>query len=283
MAHKLSAKGHDIGGLVVKRILPNPAQKMVGPFIFFDHMGPGNFPKGEGINVRPHPHIGLSTLTYLFKGAIAHRDSLGNYCEIFPGDANWMTAGKGIVHSERESLEVRQSEHEIDGLQCWIALPPEKVEMEPAFAHVKKAELPHRIHEGVMQRLIVGDAYGMSAPVKAHSPMFYVDTVAQSGSDIPVPHPEMETGVYIIEGEIEIAGTVFHAHDFVILDSVDETIKVLSHARFVILGGETFAQKPILEWNFVAYNKERLQQARQDWRDGKFPKIPGDDLEFIPY
>ena len=283
MAHLLSAKGHDIGGLVVKRILPNREQRMVGPFVFFDHMGPGHFPKGEGVNVRPHPHIGLSTLTYLFAGSIAHRDSLGNYCEIFPGDVNWMTAGRGIVHSERESLEVRQSEHTIDGLQSWIALPPEKVEIEPSFTHVKKADLPHRIHAGVMQRLIVGDAYGMSAQVKTHSPMFYVDTVAQADSQVSVPHPHMETGVYVIDGKVEIAGQTFGQHDFVMLDKGDDSITVLSNARFVILGGEAFAEKPSLEWNFVAYNKERLRQARQDWRDGKFPKIPSDNLEYIPY
>jgi redox-sensitive bicupin YhaK (pirin superfamily) len=282
MSRKLSAKGHDIGGLEVKRILPNPVQKTVGPFVFFDHMGPGDFPAGTGINVRPHPHIGLSTLTYLFKGKILHRDSLGNHLEIAPGDLNWMTAGKGIVHSERETLEVRASDHHIDGLQCWIALPPDKAEIEPDFAHVKKADLPHYIYDGIVMRLVAGDAYGMSAPFKTHSPLFYLDVLLDAGKQIDKPFAEYETAIYVNQGSVVVGETQYSAGDFVVLDDA-QTITASTYARFVLIGGEAFAQQPILEWNFVAYSKARLAQARQDWRDGKFPTIPGDDMERIPY
>lgn len=282
MPRLLKAKQHDIGGLYVKRILPNPEQKMVGPFVFFDHMGPGQFARGEGINVRPHPHIGLSTLTYLFTGSILHRDSLGNHLEIYPGDLNWMTAGRGIVHSERETLEVKASEHDIDGLQCWIALPPEKAEIAPDFTHVKKHQLPHYIHDGITLRLVAGDAYGMSAPFKTHSPLFYVDALLDAGNHIDRPHSHQETAVYVIYGEVEIGNETYNQHDFVVLDK-DKTITANQHSRVIILGGEPFAQKPLLEWNFVAYSKERLQKAKEDWRAGKFPTIPGDDHEFIPY
>ena len=159
MAKVLKAIEHDLGGLQVKRILPHQEKRMLGPFIFFDQMGPNDFPAGKGINVRPHPHIGLSTLTYLFEGSILHRDSLGNNLEITPGDVNWMTSGKGIVHSEREPFEVRANPHAISGLQCWVALPEHMTELEPAFVQVKKQDLPHYTHEGVMMRLIVGEAY----------------------------------------------------------------------------------------------------------------------------
>ncbi|MBE1287557.1 MAG: hypothetical protein GJ671_07570 [Alteromonadaceae bacterium] len=282
MPRLLKAKQHDIGGLYVKRILPNPEQKMVGPFVFFDHMGPGKFARGEGINVRPHPHIGLSTLTYLFCGSILHRDSLGNHLEIYPGDLNWMTAGRGIVHSERETLEVKASEHDIDGLQCWIALPPEKAEIAPDFVQVKKHQLPHYIHDGITLRLVAGDAYGMSAPFKTHSPLFYVDALLDAGKHIDKPHSHQETAVYVIYGEVDIGGEIYNQHDFVVL-AKDKTITANQHSRVIILGGEPFAQKPLLEWNFVAYSKERLQKAKEDWRAGKFPSIPGDDHEFIPY
>ena len=201
MATILNATEHDLGGLMVKRVLPQAKKKMVGPFIFFDHFGPTEFEAGQGINVRPHPHIGLSTLTYLFEGKILHKDSLGNNLEIEPGDINWMTAGKGIVHSERETFEVRANSHRINGLQCWVALPHHMAELEPSFAHVKKQDLPQIIHEGVMIRLVIGEAYGLSAPVKTYSPMFYLDVVASEGSVVERPNADQETGVYSIYAE----------------------------------------------------------------------------------
>ena len=282
MAKILNPTEHDIGGLNVKRVLPNFDKKMVGPFIFFDHMGPNDFPVGQGINVRPHPHIGLSTLTYLFRGSILHRDSLGNNLEIHPGDVNWMTAGKGIVHSERESFEVRANPHHIDGLQCWIALPENMTEIEPSFTHIKKQQLPHIIHEGIMMRLIVGEAYGLSSPVKTYSPMFYIDVVGSANSQIKSPNPQQETALYVIYGSVTVGQQDYQAGDFILLDNLDTDIHFASDARFILLGGDKFEKVPYLHWNFVAYSKERLEQAKQDWQTQRFPKTPGDDKEFIP-
>lgn len=282
MARVLNAKEHDLGGLQVKRVLPHQDKSMVGPFIFFDQMGPNDFPAGKGINVRPHPHIGLSTLTYLFDGSILHRDSLGSIAEIHPGDVNWMTSGKGIVHSERESLEVRANLHSISGIQCWIALPEHMTEIEPAFTHVKKHDLPHFIHEGVMMRLIVGEAYGLSSPVKSYSPMFYIDVVASKDSKITKPHPRQETAIVPIKGKVEINGTTYGPGEFVLLDESEVQVNMLEDGRFIMLGGDKFEKVPYLHWNFVAYSKERMEQAKEDWKNGKFPSIAGDDKEFIP-
>ncbi len=282
MAKVLKAKEHDIGGLSVKRVLPNQAKFMVGPYIFFDQMGPNDFPAGQGINVRPHPHIGLSTLTYLFAGSILHRDSLGNNLEIQPGDVNWMTAGKGITHSERESFEVRANPHSISGLQCWVALPEHMAELEPAFSHTKKNDLPHITHEGVMMRLVVGEAYGLSSPVKTYSPMFYIDVVASEGSVIDIPNPNQETGVFTVCGDVTINGETYGPNQFILLEPGDEQITLASDGRFVMLGGDKFEKIPFIQWNFVSFSKERIEQAKEDWRAGRFPTIPGDDKEFIP-
>jgi redox-sensitive bicupin YhaK (pirin superfamily) len=282
MATVLNATTHDLGGLHVKRVLPHQDKKMVGPFIFFDQMGPNDFPAGQGINVRPHPHIGLSTLTYLFEGSILHRDSLGSNVEIHPGDVNWMTAGKGITHSERETFEVRANKHTINGLQCWIALPEHMAELEPSFTHVKKHQLPHLIHEGIMMRLIVGEAYGMSSPVKTYSPMFYIDIAASEGSKIDRPHATQETAIFPISGKVDINGVTYGEGEFVLLDDTDTEITVMECGRFIMLGGEKFDRTPHLHWNFVSFSKERIEQAKDDWENGRFPNVPGDDKEFIP-
>lgn len=282
MAKVLKAIEHDIGGLDVKRVLPHQDKRMVGPFIFFDQMGPNAFPAGKGMNVRPHPHIGLSTLTYLFEGSILHRDSLGNNLEIQPGDVNWMTAGKGIVHSERESLEVRANPHSISGLQCWIALPEPMAELEPSFTHVKKHQLPHSIYKGVMMRLIVGEAYGLSSPVKSYLPMFFIDVVASKDSLISKPHPSQETAIFLISGKVKVDGIIYGEGEFVLLDSSDNEITMVECGRFVMLGGDKFEQVPHLRWNFVSFSEKRIEQAIDDWKKGRFPSIPGDDKEFIP-
>ena len=283
MAKELIAKEHDLGGLTVKRVLPHFEKKMVGPFIFFDHMGPTQFKAGQGINVRPHPHIGLSTLTYLFEGGILHRDSLGNHLEIMPGDVNWMTAGKGIVHSERETFEVRANPHAIDGLQCWIALPEEMAELEPSFIHVKKQQLPQIIFEDVMMRLVVGEAFGLSSPVKTYSPMFYLDIAACAGSNIERPNPTQEAAVYVISGKISVADTEYGAGQFVLFEEQDMGFSFLAPGRVVMLGGQKFEKTPYLKWNFVSFNKDRIDQAVDDWRERRFPDIPGDNKEFIPF
>ena len=282
MAKVLKAVQHDLGGLHVKRVLPHQEKRMVGPFIFFDQMGPNEFLAGQGINVRPHPHIGLSTLTYLFEGSILHRDSLGNNLEIHPGDVNWMTAGKGIVHSERETFEVRANPHVISGLQCWIVLPENMAELEPSFTHIKKHELPHSIYEGVMMRLIVGEAYGLSSPVKSYSPLFYIDVAASKGSKITKPHSTQETAIFPISGKVEVNGITYSAGEFILLDEADSEVTMIECGRFIMLGGEKFEQVPHVHWNFVSFNKQRIEQAKDDWKNGRFPSIPGDDKEFIP-
>ncbi|WP_430460583.1 pirin family protein [Thalassolituus sp. LLYu03] len=281
MATLLNGEVKDLDGFSVTRILPHKAKKMVGPFIFLDHMGPALFKPGEGVNVRPHPHIGLSTLTYLFSGSMLHRDSLGNVQEIHPGDVNWMTAGRGIVHSERETLEVRSREHELNGLQFWLALPPHKAEIAPSFQHIKREDLPHRYAGKTVLRLVAGEAFGMTSPVRTHSPMFFADVVAHAGDRVSVPEQAGECAVYIQSGELNIDGQLFCAGDFVLLDTPDD-IQIQSSGRFVILGGEPFAETPYIRWNFVAYSRERIKQAEEDWKAQRFAVVPGDDEEFTP-
>ncbi len=283
MARLVKAKTKDLGGFEVTRILPSAEQRMVGPFIFLDHMGPAKFPAGQGINVRPHPHIGLATLSYLFEGAMLHRDSLGNCIEIRPGDVNWMTAGKGIVHSERETLEVHCQPHNMNGLQSWLALPKEQTEIDPAFLHVTKENLPHKMLPGTLMRLIAGEAFGMKAPVTTYSPTLYLDIVLDANTDLAHPNPVFETAIYVQWGELNIGETVLRAHEFAVLDPKDTKVTASQNTRFIWLGGQSFEETPLIEWNFVAYTKERMQQAKQDWREGRFPKIPGDSEEFIPY
>lgn len=280
MAKRLSATARDLGGFQVQRILPNQAQKMVGPFIFLDYFGPAYFKAGEGINVRPHPHIGLSTLTYLFSGSMWHRDSLGSMQEIQPGEVNWMTAGRGIVHSERESFEVRMQEHVANGLQFWLALPPEKAEIEPSFQHVKREQLPHRYVGNSMMRLIAGEAYGMTSPVRTHSPLFLLDIISQAGEVIDLPQVHWESALYVQQGRVSIGGESYQPGDFVVLDN--ERIEVQELSRLVLLGGAAFAEKPYIRWNFVAYSRERIAQAEEAWRTQQFPRIPGDEAEYTP-
>lgn len=281
MAYLLDAQIKDLGGFSVSRILPHKKKKMIGPFIFIDHMGPATFPAGAGINVRAHPHIGLATISYLLEGSMLHRDSLGHIQEIFPGDVNWMTAGKGIVHSERETMEVRAAEHRLNGLQCWLALPREKAHMEPSFVHINKSGLPCIYREKLMMRLIAGEAYGRAAPVKTHSPLFYLDVISEQGAVLAHPNPEQEAAVYIISGELRIGDTVYTAGQFVVLEAESE-LETATNARYFLLGGERFDTVPFISWNFVAFEKEQIVQAGQRWREGRFPSIPGDDEEFIP-
>lgn len=282
MAKKLIADIKNLGEFSVKRILPNKVKKMVGPFIFFDHMGPAQFPAGKGVDVRPHPHIGLATLTYLFDGSILHQDSLGCVQEIFPGDVNWMTAGSGIVHSERETLEVRSQAHSLHGIQSWLALPADLAEVKPSFIHFKKESLPHIYREKIVMRLIAGEAYGRISPVKTYWPMFYLDVIAQTDAIIERPSKLSETAVYILSGKVQIDDDIYGQDSFVILDDEDQTIEIVETARLVLLGGEEFENPPNIRWNFVHFDKNRIQQAEEQWRTGKFPSIPGDDEEFIP-
>jgi len=292
MATLLEADKKDLGGFSVARILPNPIKKMVGPFIFFDHMGPAEFKPGDGINVRPHPHIGLSTLSYLFEGSMLHRDSLGIVQEIHPGDVNWMTAGKGIVHSERQSLEVKGKTQRLNGIQSWLALPRHKTEIEPSFQHVSKHELPNIHRDKLHLRLIAGEAYGYVSPVRTHSPMFYLDILAQAGAIVDRPSIDplgidqaktsTECAVYVQSGILTIGEQEILAGDFALLDDNETQIVSKSSSRFLLLGGSKFEQEPKLFWNFVAYDTERMEAAKRQWREGQFPIIPHDHEEFIP-
>ncbi len=282
MARELASKQRDLGGFSVRRILPHAEKTMVGPFIFFDHMGPAEFAPGQGINVRPHPHIGLATVTYLYEGSILHRDSLGNVQEIFPGDVNWMVAGRGIVHSERESLEVRSAAHRANGFQAWLALPPQLERCEPSFHHHPRDTLPHVLRDGVMMRLIAGSAYGRVSPVRTASPMFYLDAVANRGSVIPRPEPGQEAAVYVQQGAVEVSGQRHPAGVFLLLEDGDDELLAVEDARLLLLGGAHFDVVPHIDWNFVAYDQGLIEAARERWRTGGFPPVPGDEDESIP-
>ena len=281
MSYLLTTKQKDLDGFYVRRILPNPSKIMIGPFIFIDHMGPADFGAGEGIDVRPHPHIGLSTITYLMEGSLLHRDSLGNNIEILPGDVNWMTAGKGIVHSERETIEVKAGKHKLDGMQCWMALPKDMAEIAPSFTHIKRACLPHHMFDGVLTRLIAGEAHGLTSPIKTYSPMFYLDVLAKPEKEITRPNPEHECMVYLLDGTINLGGKNYQAGDVIILED-EQCITSTSHCRLLMLGGEAWPETPHIEWNFVSFDRKRIEQAKADWREQRFPKIPGDDNEYTP-
>jgi len=282
MAQKLEGDDKDLGGVTVTRLLPHVQKKMVGPFIFFDHIGPAEFAAGRGVNVRPHPHIGLATLTYLFDGSLLHRDSLGSVQEISPGDVNWMVAGHGIVHSERETHEVRGRAHSLHGLQLWVALPPARQGMAPAFTHINKHELPCRYLPGLMVRVVVGAAYGVESPVETYSPMIFLDVIAEAGAVLARPHANHELAIFTISGGIEIDGDAYYQGDFVLLDQTDQAVRAIGNSRYVVIGGEKCLKPPMINWNFVAYERESIEAARQRWENGAFPAIPGDDEEFIP-
>ena len=291
MARKIEGIRKSLGEFEVVRYLPSRQKKMVGPFIFVDQMGPAEFTAGTGINVRPHPHIGLATISYLFEGSMLHRDSLGSVQEVFPGDVNWMTAGKGIVHSERESLEVRSKPHNTLGVQCWVALPEDQAEAEPQFSHLKKNHLPHRYDQQTLYRIIAGKAYGCEVGLPVYSPLFYVDVFAAQHQLIELPlipvedyrdSQRQETAVLVIQGSIEVEDATYQSGDFVIIeDVVHAQLRTIEQTRLLILGGEAFSKIPLIDWNFVAHNEARLQQAKDDWANQRFAQVPGEQ-EFIP-
>ncbi|MFK8013210.1 MAG: pirin family protein [Marinicellaceae bacterium] len=282
MPELLKSHKKDLGGFFVTRVLPNINHQMIGPFIFFDHMGPAKFSAGKGIDVRPHPHIGIATITYLFEGSILHRDSLGFEQEIKPGDINLMTAGSGIVHSERETQAVRNSIHHLDGLQLWFALPDSLQEINPAFDHYPKNELPVFEHNGATVFLMSGELFSKKSPVKTYSPMFYADVKLPHSCSIETPSESQETGIYVINGEIIIGTESYQALDFIFIAQGEMTeITAQSDAQLILIGGEPFQTKRYIWWNFVSNSKERIDQAKSDWKNGSFGKVPGDD-EYIP-
>lgn len=277
----INPKEKDLGGFSVRRILPYSKQKMVGPWIFFDHMGPAEFEDETGIDVRPHPHINLATVTYLFEGEILHRDSLGSLQAIKPGDINLMIAGKGITHSERERDEAKSKKRKLHGLQLWHALPEEYEEVDPAFYHYSANEIPTVVENEVKVRVMIGSAYSVKSPVKTFADTIYVEADMKSKRSLSTPKAE-QLAIYIVDGEIEIAGSKVEKHNMVILeDNSSCDIKASKDSRIAIIGGQAFTKRYI-EWNFVSSSKGRIEKAKQDWQKGRFPKVTGDEKEFIP-
>ena len=277
-------RAHDVGGFEVRRALPARERQMVGPFIFFDQMGPGEFLTGRGLDVRPHPHIGLSTVTYLFEGEILHRDSLGSAQPIRPGDVNWMTAGQGIAHSERTDTALRARGNRLFGIQSWVALPRAQEEAAPGFAHHPVASLPGAEEAGLRLRLIAGTGWGMASPVAVSSPLFYADAVLAPGAAVPLPVEHEERGVYIVEGEVAVAGTRFEAGRMLLFRAGDRMALTAgpTGARLLLLGGAAMDGPRFIFWNFVSSSRERIEQAKADWKGGRFGLVPGDEREFIP-
>ncbi|MCC6780670.1 MAG: pirin family protein [Hyphomicrobiales bacterium] len=273
----------DVGHFAVRRALPHVQRRLVGPFIFFDHFGPAEFRSGQGIDVRPHPHIGLATVTFLFDGEIMHRDSLGTAAPIRPGEVNWMSAGHGIVHSERTAPEHRRDGEPIHGLQCWVALPAADEESAPSFAHHDGAELPLVSGEGKTARIIAGSAYGARSTVASMSETLFVDVTLSAGATLPVDAETEERALYLIEGEVEIAGDRFTPGRLLVLRPGDAiSVRAITEAHLMLLGGAPMDGPRHIWWNFVSSRKGRIEQAKADWRAARFDSVPGDEQEFIP-
>lgn len=273
----------DLGEMTVRRALPSTARQMVGPFIFFDQMGPAEFLTDQGIDVRPHPHINLATVTYLFDGEILHRDSLGTELAIQPGAVNWMKAGRGIVHSERTSDARKRAGQRLFGIQTWMALPQAQEESEPAFVHHSADDLPVIEVDGVRARLIAGAAFGETSPLATPSPTLYADVALAAGRRLPIDATYVERAIYTIDGAIEIAGDVFEPGQLLVFRPGDPiTVSAGSNARFMLFGGEPMEGPRYLWWNFVSSRRERIELAKEEWAKGRFDTVPGDESEFIP-
>jgi len=281
----ITGKTHDLGdGFFVTRLLPQSARRSIGPFVFFDYFGPVDFAPGKGIDVRPHPHIGLATVTYLFEGSQMHRDTLGSVQEITPGDVNWMTAGRGIAHSERTGDSVRAAGHRLHGIQSWVGLPMADEEAPPEFHHVGVADLPERDEGGVTLRLIAGTAFGLASPVRTFSPIFYADARFSPGGALHYGAEHEERALFVIEGEIQTSDVEVHGPGAMLALEKDEEVTLYANApaRVMLLGGAKLDGERHIWWNFVSSSKDRIERAKQEWRDGEFGLIPGDDKEFIP-
>lgn len=272
----------DIGDFSVRRVLPAPERRSVGPFVFFDHMGPTEFKPGQGLEVRPHPHIGLSTLTYLYEGSIVHRDSLGFKQAIHPGAVNWMTAGRGIVHSERSPEATGSAPRRLMGLQVWVALPKEHEQRAPSFVHYSVSSLPEVEEAGASVRIIAGDCFGAHSRLETLSPLFYADVRLQPGSRIKIDAEYTERALYVVTGSIEVDGCVFSDGQMAVLRPGAEIVVYSERgAAFAAVGGEPMDGPRHLWWNFVASDKALIEKAKLDWKQGKFGHVPGDS-EFIP-
>ncbi|MEO7938296.1 MAG: pirin family protein [Burkholderiaceae bacterium] len=272
----------DLGGFSVRRCLPTIGRKSVGPWVFFDHFGPVTLAPGPGTNVRPHPHVNLATVSYLFAGEILHRDSLGTMQLIHPGDINLMVAGRGIVHSERERPQATLHERPLHGLQLWLALPQADEEMNPVFLHYPSADIPALSVDGVPVRVMMGTAYGANSPVRVFAHTLYIEAELQAGQSLLLPEAP-ERAVYVAQGQVQLGSTTVDQHAMAVLrnNSTGVTLQARVASRVALIGGEHLGQR-FIDWNFVSSRKERIEQAKQDWREGRFPKVPGDETEFIP-
>lgn len=274
---------HDLGdGFVVRRMLPSMIKRTVGPFVFFDHIGPVEMSPGTGVDVRPHPHIGLSTMTYLFEGVFTHRDSLGVVQDIRPGAVNWMTAGRGIAHSERTPDPERAAGHRMHGVQFWVGLPQADAEVEPTFTHVSAEDLPQWSEGGTHLRLVAGAAFGRQSRVPVYSRMFCVDISFEASSEFVIPAEHVERALQVVAGEIEVDGQILPMHGMLVLTEGRAVhVRAAGVARVVLFGGDPLDGPRFVWWNFVAADKQRIERAKEDWQSGRFPPVP-DESEFIP-
>jgi hypothetical protein len=278
----IEGRPRDLGGFSVRRVLPSPQRQMVGPFIFFDAMGPATFAPGTGVDVRPHPHVGLATVTWLFEGELMHRDSLGIVQRIRPGDVNWMTAGRGIVHSERTPPEVRRESARLHGIQCWVALPKSAEDTAPAFQHCGADELPRQATDGVALKVIAGELFGLHSPVKVASSLGYAAVTLEPGAQLSVPPEHEERGVFCVDGSVDVDGTSLAEGQLgVLLPGAAVWLRCRRRTRLMILGGAPSDGPREIWWNFVASSRARIDAARERWRNDRFPAVPGEP-ERIP-
>lgn len=283
LAHVIEGKSKDLGGFQVRRVLPVARKRMVGPFIFFDHMGPVDFEIGNGMDVRPHPHIGLSTLTYLFEGEILHRDTLGMEQLISPGAVNWMTAGSGVAHSERSPMENRKSPQKLHGLQIWIALPKDQEEVKPSFHHHSHQSIPEIGYNGSEVRVVAGQFGNQKSPVQTYSELIYLDIKTAQGKTFEMMPVGLELAVYVVTGTIQIGDQVLKAGQMGVFPDLKVTVSymALENAQVMLLGGRPFREERHIWWNFVSSSKERIEKAKEDWGNRQFGHIQG-ETEYIP-
>ncbi len=278
----IDPKPRDLGEFFVRRVLPAPDRQRVGPFIFFDHMGPADFGPGSGVNVRAHPHIGLATITYLFDGQIMHRDSLGYSQVIEKGAVNWMTAGRGIVHSERTPAELKETGSHLHGIQAWVALPVELEESEPRFEHYPAADVPETTLDGASLRVIAGQAYDLSSPVRTSSETLYVEADLDAGADLTLPRDADELALYVVDGEIDVGDSPVTAGRMAVIQpGCNALVHARTTAKVMLLGGATLPGERYLWWNFVSSSKQRMAKAKSDWREKRFGEVPG-EIETMP-
>ncbi len=281
--HTIQPTTHDLGGFKVHRTLPSRPRTMVGPFIFFDQMGPAHLEVGTGIDVRPHPHINLATVTYLVAGAIDHRDSLGTFATIEPGAVNLMTAGNGITHSERSPQSERDAGPDLSGIQTWLALPERFEEMDPAFEHVAAADLPTVEYGKAKARIIMGSLWGATAPTTTYAGTIYADIILEPDGSVPIDAEADERALYVASGEATLDGMTLEPQTlYVLKPGTAATLRSRSGGQVMLCGGEAFTTPRHVWWNFVSSDRDRINQAKEDWKAGLFPKVPGDDKEFIP-